>query len=315
MDRNGARPSRRAVLGGAMGGLALAALGPRIALAAPSGGGARALVFDGKALVLARDGLWRSEDGGTSWTALPAPRDEITALAAHSADEGRILAGLQSGGVTVSRDGGFTWTEAGRGLPDAPVTAVAIAAHAPETLYAAIEGDGLWTSTDAGQSWEFAMDRPYEDGAERDLLTLASVAAETGMGGIWIYAGTQRGLTRLPDCFCRWQDVQPGGAMDALVADEALPPQKPLPEGEPVRSLAVAPQEPTTLYAGLPSGIWKSADGGVSWAKVNGSSTRLVAVDPENPLHVAAVNGDGIHISRDGGLTWTAPGARDGERR
>ena len=66
------------------------------------------------------------------------------------------------------------------------------------------------------------MDRPYEDGAERDLLTLASVNAETGMGGIWIYAGTERGLTRLPDCLCRWQEVQPGDAMAAASGVESL---------------------------------------------------------------------------------------------
>ena len=52
------------------------------------------------------------------------------------------------------------------------------------------------------------MDRPWLDDAERELLSLASVELETGMGGIWIYAGTEVGLTRVPDCFCRWQDVQ-----------------------------------------------------------------------------------------------------------
>ncbi|MDV4146746.1 hypothetical protein [Shimia sp. FJ5] len=58
------------------------------------------------------------------------------------------------------------------------------------------------------------MDRPWLDDAERDPLALASVELETGMGGIWIYAGTEVGLARVPDCFCRWQDVQPGNAMD-----------------------------------------------------------------------------------------------------
>ena len=314
MNKIGARLSRRAVLGGAIGGLALAALGPRISLGAPDGGDPRALAFDGRALVLARNGLWRSGDGGTSWMQLPVPGAEITALAARSADEGRIFAGLGSGKVMVSHDGGISWSDAGRDLPGASVRALAVAAHEPDRLYAAVEGDGLWTSADAGESWEFAMDRPYQDGAERDLLTLASVNLETGMGGFWIYAGTASGLTRLPDCFCRWQEVQPGNAMDALVSGDAPPPEKPLPAGEAVLSLAVSPQEPTLLYAGLPSGIWKSADAGVSWAKVSDPETRQLAVDPGDPLHVVAVTGAGILTSRDGGLTWTAPSARDGER-
>lgn len=86
------------------------------------------------------------------------------------------------------------------------------------------------------------MDRPWLDDAEREPLALASVELETGMGGIWIYAGTEVGLARVPDCFCRWQDVQPGNAMDALVAGEAPPSEAPLPGGQPILSLASAPR-------------------------------------------------------------------------
>ncbi|MDP2739607.1 MAG: hypothetical protein Q8O82_13135 [Pseudorhodobacter sp.] len=90
--------------------------------------------------------------------------------------------------------------------------------------------DGLWRSADAGATWAFAMDRPWIAEAEREVLALASVNLASGMGGIWIYAGTGRGLTRVPDCFCRWQDVVAGDAMDALVADNA-----PVPVGrEPI---------------------------------------------------------------------------------
>ena len=310
MNTEGARLSRRAVLGAAMGGLALAALGPRMPLAGvlPSGK-IRALVFDGDALVVASDDLWRSLDEGATWTDISPPGDEITALVAHPDRHGWIFAGLASGGILGSRDGGADWVEIGSGLPGAPVRALAVGAQAPDTLYAAVEGDGLWVSRDAGQSWEFAMDRPYEDGTERDLLTLVSVNAETGMGGIWIYAGTERGLTRLPDCFCRWQDVQPGNAMDALAAGESPPVMKRLPKFEPVRSLAAAPQEPMLLYAGLPSGIWKSADAGVTWEEVNPADTHRLAVDPGNPLHVLAATAGGLLVSRDGGFTWSAPGA------
>ncbi len=310
METDGARLSRRVVLGSAMGGLALAVLRPEIALAArlPEGE-VRAIVFDGDALVLASNGLWRSLDEGAAWTEISRPGDEIMALAVHPDRAGRIFAGLASGRILISRDGGADWIDIGSGLPRAPVRALAAAAQAPDTLYAAVEGDGLWASRDAGQSWEFAMDRPYSDGAERDLLTLASVNAETGMGGIWIYAGTELGVTRLPDCLCRWQDVQPSNAMDALVAGEALPVTSPLPRGEPVRSLAAAPQEPMLLYAGLPSGIWKSTDAGVTWEKVNPADTHRLAVDPGNPLHVLAATAGGLLVSRDGGLTWSAPGA------
>jgi len=32
-------------------------------------------------------------------------------------------------------------------------------------------------------------------------------------GGIWLCAGTEVGLARVPACLCRWQDVPPGDVM------------------------------------------------------------------------------------------------------
>jgi photosystem II stability/assembly factor-like uncharacterized protein len=298
------------VLGAALGGLALAAMMPQIGAAASLGRAeVQAIAFEGRTPVFADGGLRRAQGQMASWRPVSAEFGDVTALAAHPDGNGRIFAGTRSGRVLVSEDGGASWTESGSGLPGAPVTALAVAAGDPRRLYVAIEGDGLWTSADAGESWEFAMDRPFIDGAERDLLTLASVNAKTGMGGIWIYAGTEAGLTRLPDCFCRWQDVQPGNAMDALVAGEAAPEVKPLPEGEPVLSLAVAPQDGSVIYAALPSGTWKSTDAGVKWARMDQSPARLVAVNSAIPAHVVAITEAGVLTSRDGGMTWTAPGA------
>jgi photosystem II stability/assembly factor-like uncharacterized protein len=84
---------------------------------------------------------------------------------------------------------------------------------------------------------------------------------------------------------------------------------KPLPEGEPVLSLAVAPQDGSVIYAALPSGTWKSTDAGVKWARMDQSPARLVAVNSAIPAHVVAITEAGVLTSRDGGMTWTAPGA------
>lgn len=153
------------------------------------------------------------------------------------------------------------------------------------------------------------MDRPWLEGAERDVLALASVRLDTGMGGIWVYAGTEAGLTRVPDCFCRWQEVRPGNAMDALVAGEAPPEMEPLPAGEPVRGLAVSLARPELIHAALPSGIWRSEDAGVTWALAKASDAFCIAADPADPLHIVAGTTGGLVDSRDGGLTWTAHSA------
>ena len=150
------------------------------------------------------------------------------------------------------------------------------------------------------------MDRPWLADAVRDLTALASVDLATGMGGIWIYAGTELGLTRVPDCFCRWQDVQPGDAMDALVSGKPAPMEAPLPEGETINALVSAASMPTRLYAALPSGVWESQDAGVVWSQKSNTRALAVAVHPANADHVVAVTRDGLIESRDGGANWTA---------
>lgn len=304
MTKYSTRLSRRAFLSAMAAGAGLIGL-PFSLRAAPGATGA-AIAFDGDALIMARNTLYRS-DGSGGWKELSAPAaGSIVSLATHPDRPGRIVAGLSSGGVALSEDGGHRWEARSQGLPGAPVTAVTVAAAEPDIIYAAIHGDGLWKSEDAGRSWALAMDRPWLADSERDLTALASVDLATGMGGIWIYAGTELGLTRVPDCFCRWQDVQPGDAMDALASGKPAPSQAPLPEGETVNGLVSAVSRPTRLYAALPSGIWKSQDAGVVWSQMSTATALAVAVHPTNADHVVAITGDGLVESRDGGANWTA---------
>lgn len=301
----GCRPNRRKVLIAALS-IGVASMLPGFALAASDGDPA-ALAFDGDTILLARGGLFVSNNGGRTWTATETPGN-VLSLATHRDRPGRVVAGLAEGGVSISEDGGASWRVSDARLPDGEITAVAIASRNPDMIYASLRGDGLWKSEDAGATWSLAMDRPWLDNAERDPLALASVELETGMGGIWIYAGTEVGLTRVPDCFCRWQDVQPGNAMDALVAGEAPPSEAPLPGGEPILSLASAPSAPEVMYAALPSGLWASQDGGVIWQKRASKAATAVAVHPRDETYIAALLGGILKISRDGGATWIETG-------
>jgi len=300
---NGWPLGRRSVLA-MLGGATVSGLFPALSAQA-MGAAASTLAFDGDALVVAGAQVWRHDLSGGASATLATPRAHIRALACHPARTGRLFAALDGGGLDRSDDGGRTWRAASGGLPQPQVTAVAIAAGAPDTVYAAVAGDGLWRSEDAGGSWSFVMDRPWIAEAEREVLTLASVDLATGMGGIWIYAGTERGLTRVPDCFCRWQDVVAGDAMDALVAGTPPAPEAPLPAGEPVLALASAMAAPERLVAALPSGLWASADGGVNWARRSGHVATALAAHPTDPSRIAAT-ADGVILSHDGGALWAA---------
>lgn len=297
-------PTRRAFLGTVLATAGLLALPSHARADSPVGGTINALAFDGNTVLVAGPRLSRRDDGGATWVQLPVP-GEVLALATHPARPGRIIAGLTAGGVVQSEDGGQNWEIRAGGLAAGAISAITVSAGQPDTLYAAVRGDGLWKSEDAGRSWVFAMDRPWIDEAERDLFALASVSLATGMGGIWIYGGTETGLTRVPDCFCRWQDVQPSNAMDALVAGAAPPAEAPLPAGEPIHALVSAPSAPATLYAALPSGVWISRDAGVVWSRLIEGDASAIAVHPSNTNHVVMAFDRGLMETRDGGTGWS----------
>lgn len=290
--------TRRMFILGSSASLGALALPTALRAAVPAESAMVALAFDGDALLAAGSNLIRSQNGGKSWAALPVPA-AVLGLATHPARPERLVAGLASGGVALSEDGGRSWENRSRGLAEGEVDAVAVAAGQPDVVYATVRGDGLWKSEDAGGNWSLAIDRPWLEDAERDPLALASVDFATGMGGIWIYAGTTAGLTRVPDCFCRWQDVQPGDAMDALVAGDTPPSEAPLPRSEPVRALASALSAPETLYAALPSGVWTSRDGGVVWSHVAQGSAAAVAVHPADEKRLIAVLDGVLKLNRE----------------
>lgn len=295
--------SRRRMLSSGLATMGAALILPHVSFATTQGAAIRALGYEDRSLIAASEhALWRVS---TTNQTNELPLDQtVTAFASHPEASGTLFAAVEPTGLRRSRDGGRTWTDAGAGLPPARVTALTQAALEPDMLYAAVSGDGLWRSEDAGESWEFVMDRPYLNGAEQEVFTLISVGNPTGMGGIWLYAGTEAGLTRVPDCFCRWQDVTAGNAMDALVEGEALPPTTPLPVGQPVQHLALSPKAPEQLYASLDSGLWASADAGVNWSLVADGKIDALAVDPADPQRLTVVRDGNLSVSCDGGLTF-----------
>ena len=84
------------------------------------------------------------------------------------------------------------------------------------------------------------------------------------------------------------------------------------PFGGTVNALAVAPSDPRVLYAGTRgAGIFRSTDGGRSWARRNAGLTDFnvlcLAVDPRAPATVYAGTSHGeLRKSTDGGASWTS---------
>ena len=187
--------------GGAVLAFAAALLLVATAPALAAGPGAiRSLAVDPRGDVLyvaGETGLYQSRDGGKTLTlvSLPAVQGKtIPGLALDWAAGGAIYAAINGGGVQRSRDGGRTWTAANKGLVSLDVVGLALDPRKRQKLHAMTRGKGLFRTEDAGETWE-----RVDDGPPGTTHVLASANVPTGMGGIFLYAGTDKGLVRGPD--------------------------------------------------------------------------------------------------------------------
>ncbi|MGH7830504.1 MAG: WD40/YVTN/BNR-like repeat-containing protein [Candidatus Binatia bacterium] len=162
-----------------------------------------AMDAEGRSLFLGTHaGLFRSEDGGRSWqrVALSAKHAhlDVMVVTAHPKEPTTLYLGTHEAGVLKSTDGGRTWVEANTGLKGLDVHGLALDPNRPAKLHVAVreEGEGIYRTGDAGGRWV-----RVDDGPGSEVKVLASVNIPTGMGGIFLYAGTSEGLQHNPDCF------------------------------------------------------------------------------------------------------------------
>src|SRR5437773_5606025 len=79
------------------------------------------------------------------------------------------------------------------------------------------------------------------------------------------------------------------------------------PDGGPVLALAIDRSNPATMYAGTPTGVFKSTNGGESWSSsLTNAYVQIVAIAPTMPTTIFAAGRNGIHKSTDGGASWNA---------
>lgn len=186
-------------------GLLLSIVAVVSATAAPEFEHVHALVFDatGRTLWLgAHTGLYRSEDAGRTWrkVALPGGHHgpDVMTLAVHPSEPSIVYVGTHEAGVLKTVDGGKAWKAVNAGLGGVDVHGLAVDPNAPHKLYALVrdKAPGLYRSTDNSGKWV-----RVDDGPAGETKVLASVNIPTGMGGIFLYAGTADGLQKSPDCF------------------------------------------------------------------------------------------------------------------
>ena len=234
----------------------------------------------------------------------------IANIALHPTDANTIYVAAAGGGVWKTTDGGTSWASLFDNQLILPVGAVAVAASAPNRVYAGsgcgdessssqdFSGFGLAISSDAGATWRQSQSSP---GSKFSELMVDPENPDI------LLSATDRGVMRSTDGGDTWAASLPGSPIAA-------------------RSLSRATNKAVvfagTWASGTAGSIWKSTDGGVTFTeKTNGlpgtATTRgrgEVAVAPSdvNRVYALFAGADSKTLdmvrSTDGGETWTALG-------
>ncbi|MGE5827661.1 MAG: choice-of-anchor D domain-containing protein, partial [Micromonosporaceae bacterium] len=161
------------------------------------GWGTLYLGADGSDFLLANQGqgVFRSTDGGVTWTAvntnIAATDRFITALALDPLPQGgasvRLYAGTTTGKV-YRTDNGVNWLPLSNNLPGNAVKALAIEMADPRVIYAALDGGGVYVSPDEGFTWT-----ALTSGLSSLALNVVGLAVDSTQDPHALYAATLGG--------------------------------------------------------------------------------------------------------------------------
>lgn len=243
-----------------------------------------------------------------------------------------IFAGMASGGIFKSSDGGSTWDPIYDDQTVLTIGDLAIDPSDPDVIYAGTGeatassfswfGDGVYKSTDGGATWAQSglansqyIGRVVVDPNHGDRVWAAATGVLYGQGG-------ERGIYRSLDGGASWSQV-------LFVSDSTA-----------AIDVAIDPTKPDTLYAamwervrglnyrrsgGVTSGIYRSYDGGDSWTQLTsglpsgsgvGRIGLSVAASSPNIIYACIEDGanntfDGVYKSTNHGDSWAKAGGSD----
>jgi photosystem II stability/assembly factor-like uncharacterized protein len=232
------------------------------------------------------DGLYRSENGGRSWSAVKLPSGTQPVYALAEDRGGTLYMGAGGARVLSSTDEGRQWEELTTLPTGSAILSVAVS-PAADWLLAGTDGAGLFSSRDRGLSWQRV--EPVGDTFVSSILLQPEGQLPCHGAITCVIARTRGGMFATLDGGETWAKVDPGwdGRVDALTVAGA----------EPAWLLAT---DRGVLYRSLDGVRWESWGEGLGR---RGAVFRLAA-DPRRPDHVFAATENGLYVSTDGGVHW-----------
>jgi photosystem II stability/assembly factor-like uncharacterized protein len=231
-------------------------------------------------------GILRSRDGGVTWQPSGLAGEAVYDIAFLPAI-GRVVV-MTARGAFYSTDLGKSWKRTGAGVAASRVRSIAAAANG-STLVAGLEQcpGGIARSADGGATWHIQEMRDPTHYYGSQLTDVEAVAIAPSRPKR-VYAGTGDEVLRSDDGGVSWAHFP---FNDGLTGGRTI-------------AMAVHPTDPNVVFAAGGHGITRSRDGGRTWTHAVADAT-AVAIDPAQPQRVLATSRyGGVWRSLDGGGTW-----------
>jgi hypothetical protein len=265
----------------------------------------------------ANGGVWKTINGGTSWTSLTDNilSLSISALAVDPTNSNIIYAGTGDynnysnyfgTGILKSGDAGNSWSLLGSSIFNGlDVGKIIVNPHNNQDVLAATT-KGLFRSLDGGTSWSQA--------ASLTGLKVDALEINTNTNPLTVYVAAtnssntaQNGIYRSTDGGTSFSGFGSGLPAPSSIQRMDL---KSAPSNQAIMYLLASATSPQ----GQLLGVWKTTDNGNTWAKVSSATTPnflgnqgwygiTMGVDPTNPQTIWAGGVDSV-ISTDGGVNW-----------
>ena len=264
------------------------------------------------------DGMFRSTDGGKTWTRAGL-RDagQIARIVVHPGNADVVYAaafGHAFGpnpmrGVYRSADGGKTWNKVLSRNDSTGAIDLVMDPTNPRILYAALwqaqrspwdfssggKGSGLFKSTDGGDTWsELTRNKGMPAGV---IGRIGIAVAPSSPDRVYAQVEAQEGgLFRSDDAGSTWTKVSDDHEMTQRAWYFSV--------------IAVDPSNPDAVWA-LNVSLLKSIDGGRTFRPQRGGTHgdfHAVWIDGKNPQRMIVGNDGGASVSFTGGAMWTSEG-------